>query len=103
MSTGLSQETRPARPGEIDYPVVDRYTWAHFAWGVILGAARMPWWGAAGTAVGWELAERPLKRRVPQLFPAKGTQDSLQNSIGDAVAMMGGWVAWQAITSRRRP
>ena len=87
---------RAAEPGEINHAVVDRFTIAHFAVGVLMGAGRMPWWGALAIAVGWELVERPLKRSAPQIFP-HATQDTVQNAVGDAVAMMAGWVSWQVL------
>jgi hypothetical protein len=39
----------------------DKYTLAHYAFGVVLGAARLPWWAALAVAIGWEVVERPLK------------------------------------------
>lgn len=87
---------RTARPGEINYPAIDRFTLAHYAWGVILGASRFPLWGALAFAVGWEIIERPLKRRLPRIFP-HGTQDTVPNMIGDASAMLLGWATWRVL------
>lgn len=83
---------RTARPGEINFPAVDRFTLAHLGVGVLLGLIGLRWWAAAGTAIGWELIERPLKRRIPELFP-HSTQDTLANAATDATAMMVGWGA----------
>ncbi len=83
---------RTARPGEINGSAFDRFTVGHAAVGVILGLVRVPWWVALGTAVGWEIIERPLKRHVPQMFP-HATQDSLPNALVDVAAMVLGWGA----------
>jgi len=94
---GLSNPgNRTAYPGEINYPPLDRFTAAHYAVGVILGAARVPWWGALIFAVGWEIIERPIKRAAPRLFP-HGTQDTVPNMICDALAMVGGYTTWQLL------
>ena len=93
----LGNPGREAVAGEINYPAVDRFTAAHYAWGVILGAARLPWWGAAIFAVGWEFVERPLKRAMPKAFP-HSTQDTIANATGDAIAMMAGYGTWQLMT-----
>jgi hypothetical protein len=87
---------RSARPGEVNYRAFDRFTAAHYAWGVILGASRLPWWAALGVAIGWEVIERPLKRTAPTVFP-HGTQDSWPNMIADATAMFAGWATWQIL------
>jgi hypothetical protein len=99
LAQGDGKQT--ALPGHINHAVVDRYTAAHLAVGVLMGAARVPWWGATGAAVGWEIAERPLKRKFPKIFP-HATQDTPANMIGDAVAMVGGWVLWQVLARRKR-
>jgi hypothetical protein len=84
----------------INNNAVDRYTLAHFAWGVILGAARLPWWGTAGAAVGWEIIERPLKNHFPKVFPYS-SQDTLANAAVDALAIMAGWGLWRGIVHVR--
>ncbi len=91
---------RPARPGEVDYHAVDKFTIAHYAAGLLTGAARVPWWGALLMAVGWEIVERPLKRSMPGIFPSKGTQDTWPNMIGDVAAMMAGYTTWRIIPGR---
>jgi len=97
---GLSNPGREAVRGEINYPPVDRFTAAHYAWGVIMGAARLPWWGALTIAIGWEILERPLKRAVPGAFP-HSTQDTVANAVGDAVGMMAGWGTWRLLARER--
>lgn len=75
---------------------VDRYTLAHGAVGVLMGAMRFPFWAAAGTAVGWEAIERPLKDRLPDLFPYN-SQDSWKNVVGDVAGMMAGYGLWRLL------
>lgn len=81
---------RYAQPGEVNYPVVDRWTGVHFGVGYVLGRLNAPWWVEIMLSVGWEIVEVPLKKRVPAIFPAS-TIDSPQNKIGDVVAMTLGW------------
>ena len=42
------------------------------------------------SAIGWEIAEYPLKEYVPGLFP-RHTQDRLPNMAGDVAAVAFGW------------
>lgn len=90
----------PAKPGEINYPLVDRFTAVHGAVGFALGAARLSFPSILAVAVGWELLERPLKENLPGLFPRR-SQDSFQNALGDAVAMLVGWKIWQLTDQNR--
>jgi hypothetical protein len=89
-----AQLARAARRGEINGDALDRFTIAHGAAGVLMGLGRVPWWGALVLAVGWELAERPLKRVIPRAFP-HASQDSLANATCDVLAVMAGWGAMQ--------
>jgi hypothetical protein len=91
--------TRKARPGELNYALVDRYTAAHAAVGFILGAGRISVPKVAAFAVAWEVAERPLKDAFPELFPSQ-TQDSLQNATGDAISMVLGRLLWSWLEPR---
>lgn len=86
----------PARKGEVNYHMFDRYTVAHFATGIGLGVMRLNWWQAAIFAIGWELIETPLKRAIPRAFPYS-SEDTLANATGDALGMMAGWAIWQLI------
>jgi hypothetical protein len=86
-----------AKPGEINYNAVDRFTFAHLGAGVGLGLLRVPLWAVVAIALGWELLEGPLKRKVPEVFP-HSSQDTAQNAIVDASAVILGsvlvkWIA----------
>ena len=98
---GVVANTAPAKRGELNYALADRYTAAHGAVGFILGAGRFSLPAAVAFAVGWEFLERPLKDNFPNLFPS-GTQDSAQNAAGDAVAMVGGFLLWRFLFPQPR-
>lgn len=85
----------PARAG-VNKEAVDAFTLAHIAFGALLGIIGVPWWVAAGFAVGWELLERPMKATTPQMFPVS-SQDSFANAAFDAVGMFGGWAAARGV------
>lgn len=80
----------------INSTALDRFTAAHAAFGVGLGLFRVPWWAAGLTAVGWEIAERPLKELYPGAFP-HASQDVFQNSAMDGFATFLGWVIGDAL------
>jgi hypothetical protein len=85
-----------AKPGEINGDPFDRFTIGHAAIGIIFGLARVPWWVVIPFAIGWELVETPLKRRVPYLFP-HASADTPANAIVDAIAMISGWAAMRVL------
>jgi len=78
--------------GGINQTAFDRFTIAHFAMGVAMGVAGVPRLAALTVAIGWEIAERPLKRNFREAFP-NPSQDSLQNATVDALAMTAGYCA----------
>jgi len=85
-----TQYVRRALPGEVNYNLFDRWTVGHLGIGSWFGLLRAPWWLALGTAITWELIERPLKTYV--FAPMVGaTQDTLANSVFDVVAWMLGY------------
>lgn len=84
----------PAKPGEINYPLVDRFTFAHFAIGLGYGYMEFSFWLALLLAVGWEIVENPLKYYASFMFP-HGTCDTLQNVLGDVLAVLGGWAVYR--------
>ena len=89
---------RDARPGELNYDLIDPYTLGHAASGVLMQLGRVPWWAALGLAVIWEFVERPLKDLFPGAFPV-GTQDSFKNSVGDVLGLMAGWGLAKVVSS----
>ena len=91
-----------ALPGEINYDVLDRFTFAHMGAGAAMGLFRLPWWVALLAAVSWDMVERPLKAGFPQWFP-HFTQDTPQHVVTDAAAWMIGWaLTKQAMDWRAR-
>jgi hypothetical protein len=86
----------PAKPGEINYHLFDRYTIAHGCVGVGLGVMRAKWWQALLFTIGWEIIETPLKRAFPRAFPYS-SEDSLANAVGDSMAVMAGWAGWKML------
>ncbi len=81
---------RTARPGEINYAPLDRYSLFHGLVGVAAGLIGLGFWQTFAIAVGWEVVEHVFKNLVPALF-AYPTQDTLVNSIGDILSTMVGW------------
>ncbi len=86
----------------INYAPLDRYTLSHAAFGLMLGAWRVPLPWVIAAAVGYEIIEGPLKRSTPFFFPY-ASQDSFVNAAGDALATVGGWYLWTALFERARP
>ena len=79
-----------ARPGEVNYSLVDRFTLVHFAIGTVYGSIGFSFPVVAFLAILWELVENPLKINLPFIFPHP-TADTLQNAIGDVCAVILGW------------
>lgn len=70
---------------------VDQYTLGHGLVGILLGMWRMPWYGALGISVAFELLENfALKPALPQMFP-EGHRDTFANSTLDIVSWMAGY------------
>jgi hypothetical protein len=70
---------------------VDRFTLAHLALGYGLGRIGVSFPISAAIALGWELLERPLKERSPNLFP-NPSQDSSPNALMDVGAVLLGHI-----------
>ena len=83
-------ELEPARPGEVNYPIFDRFTLAHLAVGATYGFLALSFLAAALLAVAWEFVENPLKANFPRIFP-HASRDTLRNAVGDIVAVLTGW------------
>jgi hypothetical protein len=67
----------------------DRFSFAHFFVGLLLGLTPLSYQEIFVIAVVWEVVEYPLKKALPGWFPAP-SHDSLRNSIGDVIAWMAG-------------
>lgn len=87
-----------ARPREINYPFLDRFTLVHFLIGMAYGAMGWAFSTALVLAVFWELIENPLKAYLPFIFP-HATADTLKNSAGDVIAVICGWLLAQELFS----
>ena len=86
----IVRSPRPAKKGEINYTLFDRFTVAHFFIGIVYALLKFNFGVTIFLAVGWEVIENPLKANFPSLFP-HGTADTLQNSLGDILGVMCGW------------
>lgn len=87
------KKPRPAQPGEINYSFIDRFTLVHFSIGVIYARMGLGFWPMLILALFWEIIENPLKVKLPRMFP-HASADTLQNSIGDFLAVVAGWYAF---------
>lgn len=75
---------------------VDRYSIGHYAFGLIMGLGRLPWWAALGVSIGYELVEDGIKKLSPTLFP-DARPEALNNHFTDIVFNMAGWGTIAAI------
>ncbi len=80
----------PARRGEVNYAMVDRFTLVHASIGVIYALLGLKFVVALLLALAWEFVENPLKAHLPMVFP-NATRDTLRNAIGDVLAVLAGW------------
>ena len=69
---------------------VDRFTAAHFVFGILMGLLHVSPLAAMAIAAGWEVVESPLKRWIPWAFPHP-EPDAPLNAVLDAAATMFGW------------
>jgi|TARA_R110000824_G_scaffold93519_8_gene226116 hypothetical protein len=74
----------------INHKPVDRFTLVHALSGVIAAKLGLQPSTVIVIAIGWELLERPLKRKYPTFFPHP-SQDTLINASLDAGAMVGAY------------
>jgi hypothetical protein len=79
---------------------VDPGTFAYFGVGVALGYLRVPWWIVIAGALGWELLERPLRRKMPKVF-THSEQDTAANAVVDVSALLFGSVLARWIVKHR--
>jgi hypothetical protein len=85
-----------ALPDEVNGAAVDVFTFAHMGVGAVYAAADLPFWLVTLLALGWELAEIPLKIAHPESFPHPA-QDSAANAVGDVAAVLIGWTIVRAM------
>lgn len=78
----------------------DRFSFAHMFFGVVSGALGSHPALTFTLAVGWEVAENPLKDRFPGLFP-NHSHDTLANATGDVLATMVGWAIGHQLRGSR--
>ena len=83
------EEVKRAVPTVPKSPI-DKYTLGHLAWGAILASIGVPFWGAATLSVLFELAENPLKKHIPIIFP-EPIPDPIGNQVMDTVGVLAGW------------
>lgn len=69
---------------------IDKYTLGHLAWGGVLAALGVPFWGVFAMSIGFELLEQPLKVHLPELFP-EPLRDPIGNQVMDTVGVLTGW------------
>lgn len=86
-----------AGKNEINGPLFDRFSLLHAGSGAVLRMAGAKFTTTLAVAIGWELLERPLKRRYPEAFP-HATQDTVQNAVGDVFSMLLGWKIAERLT-----
>lgn len=80
-----------AKPGEVNYPMIDRFTFVHFAIGIFYAIIGVSFGWTFVFVVLWELVENPVKVYMSFLFP-HATADTLQNSVCDILASLAGWL-----------
>lgn len=74
----------------------DRFSLVHMGFGAVCGYLGAGPLLVGVTAIGWEVAENPLKDRFPEVFP-HATHDTLLNATGDVLATMVGWAIGRAL------
>jgi len=93
---------RRARPGEINYSLLDRFAIAHFVFGGVLSAGGATAIQALATSVAWELVEPTLKETYPRVFPHQ-TLDTTANKLGDTAAWMLGFALVEVLKENAKP
>jgi len=86
----------PAKPGEVNYHLVDRFTLVHASIGVVYAFCGLGFAIVLALAVLWELLENPMKAYLPWVFP-HATKDTFRNALGDTVAVVAGWWVTQLL------
>ncbi len=86
----LFSKPPPAKKGEVNYSFLDRFTLVHFAIGFGYGLLDFSFGFTVFLALAWEMIENPLKFHLSFMFP-HGTADTIQNILGDCIAVILGW------------
>lgn len=82
-----------AKKGEVNYHLIDRFTFVHFLIGVGYGLLGLNFLITLFLAIGWEIIEDFLKANLPFIFP-HATGDTLKNAVGDGIAVILGWATY---------
>lgn len=85
-----SQKMRQARPDEVNYNAIDRFTFVHLLIGGVYYFLGLGFIWTLFLALFWELIENPLKANLRFLFP-HATADTWINAIFDSLAVLIGW------------
>lgn len=83
----------------INQAALDRFTSAHAGVGVTMAVFNVPWWGALGISVAWEIVENWLKDQKSHLFPYS-SHDSAENSVADTIAVVLGFATTRHLMRR---
>lgn len=94
----FSLKPSPAKTGEINYHIFDRFTFVHFIIGCAYGILGIKFWLMLCLAIFWELIENPLKANFSTLFP-HGSSDTVQNAVSDCIAVCLGWTSIAYLTN----
>ena len=89
-------DLRMARRNDINRAPVDRFTAVHVAAGAGARTLNIPLPLVMLAAVGWEIAETPLKKRFPGRFPSPSL-DSAVNTSWDITAAVLGYAGAEAM------
>ena len=74
---------------------VDPGTFIYLGAGAAARHFGVPWWLIITGALGWELCERPLRRKAPDVF-THTEQDTVPNAIMDISAVVAGAALMEA-------
>ena len=98
---GFSAEDTPpaAKPGEVNFDMFDRFSFAHLAVGVVYALLGLGPVVVLVLAVGWEVVENSLKACLPAVFPSS-TRDTLRNALGDVLSVSAGWAIASYLLTR---
>ncbi len=87
-----------ARPGQVDYPLFDRFSAAHALVGAVMERYGASATTAAALAIGWEVVEDALNSTLPASFPYR-TKETFDNRVGDVIGVLAGWGISRTVSS----